>query len=99
MSAVLVIDQNWVALVAVVLVSLVVVFAITQGRPVEVWFRKILGIRVGEPKKTPPAKPDAADQKVSVANQSKISDSNVNIHVGDSVNYPSPERGEEPPRK
>ena len=91
-------DQNWIYLAIAVLAFWAVVFAISRGRSVKLWFRKA-GLQVGEDKNRPTATQGAAGQSVSVANHSKISGSNVSVHVGNSVTYQNPEAGEEKPHK
>jgi len=98
MIAASVLDTNVLYAGIAILVAVVVIFAIARGRSVKLWFRKA-GLQVGEDKNAVAPKQGAAGQNVSVANNSRISGSNFNVHVGNSVTYPTPGAGEESPRK
>jgi hypothetical protein len=97
MMAALALDTNLLYAGIALLTAVVVIFAIARGRSVKLWFRKA-GLQVGEDKNAVTPK-QGTGQNVSVANNSKISGSSFNVHVGNSVNYPAPGAGEENHRK
>jgi len=98
MIAALVLDTNVLYAGIAMLTAVVVIFAVARGRSVKLWFRKA-GLQVGEDKNSVTPKQGAGGQNVSIANNSKISGSSFNVHVGNSVTYPTPGAGEESPRK
>lgn len=94
----LVLDQNVLYAGIGVIVAVVVVFAVIRGRSVSVGVGKA-HLDVGEAKGPNQGQQGAAGQNVNVANNSKISGSNFNVHVGDTVTSPTPGAGEESPKK
>lgn len=95
MSEALGVDARWVYLAIALLVFIVIVIAVTLKRRVKLGFGDAV-VEVGEEHDHVVAEPQPAEaaKGVSIANQSKISGSKVNIQVGDSVSYHSPEAGQ-----
>lgn len=98
MIAAFAIDQRTLQLVLVVLVFLIVIFAIFKGRSVKLWFKKA-GLQVGEEAKKPGPSAGTGGISGNVLDHGKVDRSNVNVHIGDSVEYLSPDKKEEPPKQ
>jgi hypothetical protein len=91
-------DQNTLYLVLAVLVFLIVIFAIFKGRSVKLWFKNA-GLQVGEEAKKPVPSAGTAGISGNVLDHATVDGSNVNVHIGNSVEYLSPDKKEEPPKQ
>lgn len=91
-------DQNTLYLVLLVLVFLIVIFAIFKGRSVKLRFKKV-GLQVGEEAKKPGPSVGTGAISGNVLDHGTVDRSTVNVHIGNSVEYVSPGKKEEPPKQ